>query len=968
VGRVVPHDAADIMLIKAGLVTIARTRGYSEHGSDETALPAIWPIDGIPNVARMVQTGETVLIADTHGHPDWVDLPGTHWIQSYIGVPIRVQGQVTGVLNLNSAAPGFFTATHAERLKAFADQAAIAIENAQLLAETRRQAEREHLINQIINRIRSSMDLDEVLRAAVQELGDSLGVSRCHVRLGADADYMPIAHEFVQPDIAPLGDRSSGLLPGTREKLMARQTLVIDDTRAAAPSLSQVGVRAILATPITVHHTLLGALVFHECDRPRQWQPDEIDLIETIAAQVGVAIENARLYHETRQQLSELTILHAAAIATAGSTSLNEALRQVAQSVQDAFGAVNVAVMLVDPDHDELTTRAGVGYGAKVIEQVHIRIGQGVTGWVAQTGQPALLPDVAADPRYIEVDDRIQSELCVPLKVGVRVIGVLNVESQQRDAFTERDLQLLTTLSHNLTHIVENIRLLEEVRAANEQLQELDRLKSQFLASMSHELRTPLNAIIGFSELLSDGVAGPLNADQHDYLHNIHLSGKHLLAVINDILDLSKIQAGRMTLDWRDFDMTQLIAEAQTFVAPAVARKQQQLSLNLPPNLPLVHADPLRIKQVLINLLSNACKFTPDGGAITVGVNLIEEDLLLVSVSDTGRGIPPSQQVAIFEEFRQVHGAAGKEEGTGLGLAIAQRLIELHGGKIWVESAGQPGLGSTFYFTLPMQTEAPEPAASHAALPTAVIVEDDQAFSDLLALHLHQLGYRTRQCYTGGQALQIIREVQPDLITLDMLLPEQDGWSILREMKSDPVLYDTGVLIISAQDQAQVAVTPGRVEYVSKPLLKSDLVDAIQRLKAQHTRRVIRVLVVDDDPMLIELLKAILPPPDYDVITAMNGLWAIEQMIDNLPDVIIVDLLMPDMNGFDLLSALRRDPRTHDLPVLVLTAKSLTLAERAELSRTAQGVMTKTSLRRERLLVEIDRLLHLCNTAAQATA
>jgi len=957
VGQVVAHDAANIMLIDSGQAKVARARGYEKFGLHDWVLAINVPTSELYSLDRLSKSDTFVLAPDTHAEPDWFELPQTHWVRSYVGVPIRIQGRVVGILNLDSATPGFFNATHGERLKAFANQAAIAIENAQLISDSRRQAERERLINQITNRIRSSMDIDEIIKTTVQELGRILNASRCLIRLGADANYMPIAFEFDQPGIEPLGNDQQGLLVGTRERVLAHQTLALDDTLRTSPPLQQAGIRAVLATPIMVRNILLGALIFHECLRPRHWLPDEIDLIETIAGQVGVAIENARLYHETRRQLGELAILHSAAIATADSTSLDEALHKVAQAVYDALGDVSVAVMLIKPDSDDLILRAGLGYTNSDLEAIQVKIGQGVTGWVAQTGQAALVPDVNTDFRYVRFAADVRSELCVPLRTGSRVVGVLNVESRQLDAFTERDLQLLTTLSHNLTIIVENIRLLEEVRAANDRLKELDRLKSQFLANMSHELRTPLNAIIGFSELISDGLAGPTTSEQADYLNNINTSGRHLLALINDILDLSKIQAGRMTLERRRLTVTGLVAEVQSIIAPLTARKQQQFNLHIMPNLPQIEVDPLRIKQVLINLLGNSSKFTPEGGQVTLRVTRIEADLLLFSVSDTGRGIPPADQATIFEEFRQAQDAADREEGTGLGLAIAQHLIELHGGRIWVESSGQPGLGSTFYFTLPTQPEQPASASADRTTPGyALIIEDDRDFSELLTLHLRQAGYQTRQCYSGQDARAALQDQTPDLITLDMQLPDISGWTLLQEIKGDPTLRRAGILIISGQELAQVAATPGSIEYLAKPILKHQMIAAIERLKNRPPDRPLRILLVDDDPMLLELLMAILPPPAYEVLTAINGAYASEQIRHESPDLVILDLLMPDMNGFDLLTALRRDPTTRNLPVIVLSAKVLSPAEQAELAQVAQCVMTKTSLRRDRLLAEIHRL------------
>ncbi|NWG76574.1 MAG: response regulator, partial [Rubrivivax sp.] len=334
-----------------------------------------------------------------------------------------------------------------------------------------------------------------------------------------------------------------------------------------------------------------------------------------------------------------------------------------------------------------------------------------------------------------------------------------------------------------------------------------------------------------------------------------------------------------------------------------------------------------------------------------------------VAVSDTGIGIAPEDKEAVFEEFRQV-GAdyTSKAEGTGLGLALTRRFVELHGGRIWVESAGHAEQGSTFYFTLPLQGRGTQAVLS----PLALIVEDDRDFSSLLALHLQQAGLRTQQCFTGDNALPMIRALSPSLITLDMILPGKDGWTILREIKAAPELRDIGVVIISGADHAPQVAEAGHVEYVSKPLLKTNLLEAMERLRARTPQRALRVLITDDDPMLVELMKAMLPRPDYEVTVAINGLHAIDHITQALPDVVILDLLMPDMNGFELLRALRSDPRTRDVPVLILTAKELTTAEEAELDQAAQGVIIKTQLRRDRLLAEIRRVQKM--TAPPAVA
>jgi hypothetical protein len=550
--------------------------------------------------------------------------------------------------------------------------------------------------------------------------------------------------------------------------------------------------------------------------------------------------DNNHLLHETRRQLGELSLLHTAAVATAHSSSLDAALQEIAQSVYDAFEAVNTMVVLCDPDCTRLTIRASVGLPDEVLTLRELKGGQGLSGAVAASGETIVVADVARDARYYAADTRTRSELCVPLKVGGRISGLINVESDQLGFFTAADRQLLETLAHNLSMIVENLRLLEELRAVNEQLTEHDRLKNRFIANMGHELRTPLNAILGFSELLGDEAPGPLNDEQRDYVAHIYTSGQHLLALINDILDLSKLQANRLVLDRRAAHPAEIVAAAETFVWPAVQRKRQTLSNAVSPELPSLYVDPLRVKQVLINLLSNACKFTPANGQITVLAEVWRDGWLRVGVRDTGPGIPPEKQAEVFEEFAQIGGERMLvERGTGLGLTIARRLVELHGGQIWIESTGRPGEGATFYFTLPL--------ADAAAMP-------------------------------------------PRLAT--------------------------------------------------------------------------RLLVIDDDPLIIDLLQSILLPPDYEVLDVSDPAQALQRVRRDQPDVILLDLMMPELDGFQLLAAVQRDADTTRPPVIVLTAKELSAAELAELNRLACAVLTKTQLRRATLLAAIQQARQTNSTQA----
>jgi hypothetical protein len=427
-----------------------------------------------------------------------------------------------------------------------------------------------------------------------------------------------------------------------------------------------------------------------------------IQINDMLTALEEAELDKARLYQETRRQLNELTLLHTAAMTAASSLTLDEALQAIAQAAYETFHAVNALVALCLPTEEVAEIRAIAGLDIVVMMHRRLPLSEGLLGWVVRTGKAVLVNDVTRDPRYRNADARTRSEICAPLRLGNRVIGLINVESDRLDAFTAGDLQLLETLAHNLSFILENLRLLEELRAVNDQLQEADRLKSRFFAVMSHELRTPLNSILGFSELLSDEIAGPLNAEQHDYVQHIDTSGRHLLNLINDILDLSKLQAGRLTLEQHSFRLSEVWADVQALIGPIVQRGQHVLRFEVPPDLPGVYADRLRVKQVLVNLLSNAAKFTPPAGVLTVGAEVWQAAWLRVRVSDTGPGIPLDQQAEIFKEFSLLSQKHASNGGSGLGLSITRQLIELHGGELWVESAGLPGQGATFYFTLPL--------------------------------------------------------------------------------------------------------------------------------------------------------------------------------------------------------------------------------------------------------------------------
>lgn len=496
----------------------------------------------------------------------------------------------------------------------------------------------------------------------------------------------------------------------------------------------------------------------------------------------------------------------------------------------------------------------------------------------------------------------------------------------------------LQTRNQELTAALdENVRLVHELEQKSQQLETVSHHKSAFLANMSHELRTPLNAIIGFSEVLLEKMFGELNPKQNDYLQDILDSGRHLLELINDILDISKVEAGRMELERTNFLLPDLLQNGLRLFREQAIRHNIDLNLTLDPTLGHIHADERMVKQVIMNLLSNAVKFTPEGGRIDVRAQ-VKDDEVLVGVQDTGIGITPDDQALIFGEFQQArHGTMKSKEGTGLGLALAKKFVELHGGRIWVDS--EVGVGTTFTFTLPIKhpinidvpTEALTPETTQ---PTILLVEDDVRVIDLLKLYLGTTAFKVHIAHNGEEGLVMAQRLRPVAIILDILLPTMGGWDFLVQAKADPTTRDIPVIIISSLDEKGKGFALGAAEYLVKPVNREVLLAALGRFAPARMLidKHAKVLVIDDDHVAIELVKAILQPEGYTVLEATNGQEGVTLARQELPQLIILDLLMPGIDGFSVVEQLHSDPLTATIAILILTSKSMTLEDKARLN------------------------------------
>lgn len=495
-------------------------------------------------------------------------------------------------------------------------------------------------------------------------------------------------------------------------------------------------------------------------------------------------------------------------------------------------------------------------------------------------------------------------------------------------------------------NVTERRRREEELQEAKLKAEAASRAKSEFLASMSHELRSPLHTITGFSELLEEEIEGPLNDKQKRFVKHIYRDSQHLLALINDILDLSKIEAGRLEFRTEDFELAPAIEEVVGTIRPQADAKSIAILNHVQDDL-MLRADRLRVKQVVMNLLSNAVKFTPPGGRIGLDSTWFRKQVA-VTVWDTGIGIAPEHGRAVFDVFYQTGATTkGIREGTGLGLAISKRLVEQQGGRIWLES--EPGRGSRFTFSMP-SPQAPPADLKGGKRPVVLVIEDDHDTFRQLAQDLEPEGYDVVFANSARDALVKALELQPQAILLDLILPGGKGWEALENLKSIRDTEKIPVIVVSMLPPESAPL--GAAVHLTKPVAKETLLRALQQHTTPGQKRP-PILLVDDEPAALELAQQILEAAGYECILASNGRDALERLAERIPAAVIVDLMMPEMNGFELIFRLKGDSRYSRIPVLVLTGIMLSENEVVLLRRTTNAVLIKGSAWKETLLHQL---------------
>jgi signal transduction histidine kinase/CheY-like chemotaxis protein len=697
---------------------------------------------------------------------------------------------------------------------------------------------------------RSAGDTDAVLTTIVESASRLCRSDIAHVYLLEDGVYQLIkATGLSEEAIAYITENP---LRMNRHTLIGRVGLdrrtqqiadVVADPDYGRLDFQRVaGFRTTMGAPLILEDQVVGALALGRSE-VSPFDDREMAIATAFAGQAAMAINGVRLVQELQarraelaRKVDELEALREVGEAVSSSLDLDRVLATIATHAVELSGTDGGSIMeYVEPERRFLV-RSVYRTPPEVVEQlrgVRIDIDATLVGRAAKERRPIAVPDLSEaelDPHLrILFDDGWRSLVAVPMLREERIVGSLIVRRKMTGDFTEETLDLLETFANQSALALLNAQLFRTLEERSAQLEVAGRHKSEFLASMSHELRTPLNAVLGFSEVLLERMFGDINEKQEEYLRDIHGSGKHLLELLNEILDLSKVEAGRMELEFTLVDVSAVLEHAASMMRERAVAHSIALRVEMGDGVDEVEVDGLRFRQVVLNLVSNAVKFTPDGGSVVVRARQVADELQ-VSVEDTGIGIPDGDRERIFESFQQGGRGAAREEGTGLGLTLSRRIVELLGGRMWLES--EVGRGSTFGFALPVR-QAGADAAGTPAEPgssSIVVIEDDRRSVDLLTAYLSGTAITVVSARDGESGLEAIRRDLPSAVLLDIRMPGIDGWDVLRALKEDPRTSEIPVIVVSIVDERSRGTALGAAGYLVKPVSRDDLLGALDAI------------------------------------------------------------------------------------------------------------------------------------------
>jgi len=904
-------------------------------------------------------------------------LPDTH---SAIAFPLISRGQTIGVLSIHSQRRFAFTQEEISTLDLMATQLANVIESANLYERSQGSLAETRMLYRISQQITDASAVEQVLQAAVE------GISQREEPDWISAGLFTPSRSPTELRLTVNRDRDQTEIP-VRALPLAEMRLFLDvlnnDGRFVTPDVTQepivdefvrnffggLRLRATAVFPLAVRDVQYGLLLIHSW-KAREFSTAELRFYEGVARQTSVALQNISLIADTKEEADRRAFLNQVLQTASTELEPTSLMRNVGQVIAawlhmpvlmwrwdgrfiSPVGVLDGEGLLLNADREPAT------FVPSEFPAIYQVVHERETTYIDFSGRK--------DSLMLSFTAGLKSPLveayAVRLAVRDAVFGVLMVGRQEgQPPIDEKVRETINTAGINISVALETAGLYQDAQGTAEKLKEVDRLKSEFLANMSHELRTPLNSIIGFSRVILKGIDGPLTDMQKTDLTAIFESGTQLLNLINDILDISKIEAGKMEFAFEPTDLKELIKSVMLVSKALVKDKSVELLTDVPPDLPSVLADTRRIRQVITNLMSNAAKFT-DQGYIKISATY-DNYQVIVSVQDTGIGIPQHRFAAVFERFEQVDSSSTRKYGgTGIGMPLSLEFIKAHGGDLWLDS--KVGEGSTFFFSLPLggpqsRVVAPEEVEEkREKSPTSRIilaVDDDEAVITILRRYLEKQGYIVFGLTDSGRVMTEARRLKPYAITLDVLMPGKDGWEVIAELQSELETREIPVIVCSIKsDDVEKGFSMGASDYLIKPINEQDLLDALTRLDQPAGEGYI--LVVDDNVDDRKLLHRILTNAGYQVREAVGGADAISRIHADPPSLIVLDLMMPDVDGFAVLENLKANSTTQRIPVVVVTAKELTSEERERLQKRVEALLQKGLYDQDQLLRDVAAVL-----------
>ncbi|OQX62252.1 MAG: hypothetical protein B5M51_06380 [Anaerolinea sp. 4484_236] len=766
-------------------------------------------------------------------------LPDT---KSEMALPLISRGNTIGAMSIQSTKANAFTKEDIAVFQTMADQVANALQNAKLFNQTERDAHELKVLNEMSQALSTELNVAEIIQTIYQYVSHLMDTSYFFVALHQEEqnliEFPLVVENNVKSKLPPMQkregltqyviDTKSSLLIGENIEQKI-QELGLERIIEGSPAKSWLGV------PMMLGDKVLGVISAQNTNRPRVFNEHHRELLMSVAQQSAIAIQNANLFEQTQRQLANISTIQEITSDLSAALTFTGVVNTLLAHLASAISTHTSSLFTVE---EETIIRAGVYPSLKdspPINEVLSLSNYPLIATAIKTAKP-LIRSIEDDQLPELVREELQAtgiayDALIPITGADGILGILSLSRKQSEEnFTEDEISLAITLANQAAVAIQNARLYEEQRETAERLREVDKLKSQFLANMSHELRTPLNSIIGFSRVILRGIDGPITDLQEKDLTAVHESGQHLLTMINDILDISKIESGKMEIAIEDVIIPDIIESVLTTASGLVKDKPVKLEKDIEANLPIARADSVRVRQILLNFLSNAAKFTEEG-SITVKANAIDaRTKIRISVTDTGPGIAEEDQDKLFKRFSQVDGSTTREAGgTGLGLSISRQLANMQHGDIGMTS--NIGEGSTFFFTLP--AAVPKGIPQKTEKKVLLAIDDDEQITKLYSRYLSYSDYEVISLTEPDQAIEYIQELRPEIITLDVLFgADESGWKILETLKEDAELSSIPIIICSILDEKAKGLSLGAAEYLTKPILEKDLVSAIEKIEA----------------------------------------------------------------------------------------------------------------------------------------